>query len=102
MEPVSLAEWAQMAFLSAAVYAAVMSPLLFLGGAEVWAWPRPLVAAVDRVHAVVESGAVDPLLIVVGPVWASARAVAAIAREFARDAAALLILLCTSPKGAMS
>lgn len=39
----------------------------------------------------VESGAVDPLLIVVGPVLAASR-------EAARDAAALLILLTTSPK----
>lgn len=50
---------------------------------------------VRAVRDFVESGRVDPLLVAV----ASVRFVA---REFARDAAALLILLCTSPKGELA
>lgn len=43
----------------------------------------------------VESDRLDWLLIVVGPAWLAVR-------EAARDAVALLILLTTSPKGAMA
>jgi len=51
--------------------------------------PRPALARL------VESGHIDPLLLIVGPVLLAVR-------ETARDAAALLILLTTSPKGAMA
>ncbi|MDL5205071.1 hypothetical protein [Streptomyces sp. ALI-76-A] len=42
----------------------------------------------------VEAGRLDPLLIVVGPTWAAAR-------DAVLDLAALVLLLTTSPKGAL-
>ncbi len=98
MEPLSLAELVRWASLMTAVYAAGAGVVLLLAPAEVWAWPHP-VAAVRRA---LESGVFDPLLIAVANALYDARAGVAAFREFGRDAAALLILLCTSPKGAMA
>jgi hypothetical protein len=92
------AEWLQMVSLAAGLYAAVSSPYFLLVDAEVWAWPRPLTAAVDRARPVawdvVRSEAVYPLW----REWDNARHTV---REFGRDAAALVLLLTTSPKGAL-
>ena len=49
-----------------------------------------------------ESERALPVLVFVANALYSLRAVAAGSREFGRDAAALLILLTTSPKGAMA
>jgi hypothetical protein len=57
--------------------------------------PRP---ALTRL---VESGRLDALLVAVGPARVR-RSVWLPAREACRDAAALLLLLTTSPKGAMA
>lgn len=78
-------------FLAAALYAAVSVPFFLLVDAEVWLWPRPLTAAVDRVLGT-DAGA--RLVVAVFNTTAAAR-------DFCRDTAALLILLLTSPKGAL-
>ena len=98
MEPLSLVELVRLASLMTAVYAAGAGLVLLLAPAEVWSWPHP----VATVRSALESGAVDPLLIAIANVLYGLHAAAAATREFGRDAAALLILLCTSPKGAMS
>lgn len=77
--------------LAASLYAAVSAPYFLLVEAEVWSWPRPLVAAVDRALATVPG---TRLVVAVSNAPAAAR-------EFCRDAAALAILLTTSPKGAL-
>lgn len=91
----SLAELARIAALMTGVYAALAAPVLLLAPAEVWAWPRPVAAVSSQVHAVLEAGAVDPLLILVATVRAAAR-------DAVLNAAALVLLLTTSPKGATS
>lgn len=63
--------------------------LAFAGANLAYFDPRPALVRL------VESGRLDWLLLVVGPA-------PYVAREVARDAAALLILLTTSPKGALS
>lgn len=76
--------------LSVGVAAAVSVPVLLLGDAHRSDFdPRPWLSRVLR------SEAVYPLL----REWDSARCAS---REAFRDAAALLLLLTTSPKGAMS
>jgi hypothetical protein len=55
------AEWLQMVSLAAGLYAAVSSPYFLLVDAEVWAWPRPLVGAVGRVHCSLKSGRLAPV-----------------------------------------
>lgn len=77
--------------LAVSLHAAWSAPMLLLADAECFAWPRPVLAACDRLLATVPG---TRLVVAVSNV--SVRA-----REFGRDAAALLILLCTSPKGAL-
>lgn len=85
--------------LSVALYAAVSAPYFLLVDAEYFAWPRPLVAAVDRARPVLwdvsRSEFVYPLL----REWVNARHAA---RTFLRDAAitaaALLMLLRQNPE----
>lgn len=99
--------------LSVALYAAVSAPYFLLVDAECWVWPRPLVAAVERVSAAAWSGRLDPLLQVVSHAKHDAREMAALVREFVagarsyarlslRDAAitaaALLMLLRQNPE----
>lgn len=98
MEPITLAELLRMASLMTAVYAAGAGLVLLLAPAEVWERPHPLVAA----RSVLESGVFDLLLIAVANVLFAARAAAAVSREFARDVAALFVLLTTSPKGELA
>ena len=98
MEPLTLAELARLASLMTAVYAAGAGLVLLLAPAEVWERPHPVAA----VRSALESGAADSLLIVAANALYSLRTVAAASREFARDVAALLILLCTSPKGELA
>ena len=86
----SPAEWAQMVSLAVGMYAAASAPYFLLVDADLADFnPQPALAWV------VESGALDPLLIVIGPAWVAIR-------ETYRDAAALALLLTTSPKGAMA
>ncbi|MER6534376.1 hypothetical protein ABT215_11295 [Streptomyces sp900105755] len=98
MEPITVAELLRMASLMTAVYAAGAGLVLLLAPAEVWSWPHPVAA----VRSALESGAVDLLLIAVANVMFAARAAAAVSREFARDVAALFVLLTTSPKGELA
>jgi hypothetical protein len=87
----TLAEWAAFLSLGLSMASAATVPFVLLVEADYWAWPnwRPLA------HRVTESDRLDPLLLVVGPAWAAVC-------DAARDLAALLILLTTSPKGAMA
>lgn len=66
MTAASPAEWAQMTSLAVALYASLSAPYFLLVDAEVWAWPRPVMAAVDRVRLAVwdvtRSEAAYPLL----------------------------------------
>lgn len=102
-----------MVSLSVGLYAAVSAPYFLLVEAEVWAWPRPVTAAVGRARSSLETGRLELLwqaAIHVGHDvnWAigsgqrSARQTCHASREACRDAVALLILLTTSPKGAMA
>jgi hypothetical protein len=82
------AEWLQMVSLAAGLYAAVSAPYFLLVDAEVWAWPRPLVGAVDGARPIVRQAA-DRLLVEI----CRARHTP---RELAVAAAALLMLLTAS------
>lgn len=66
MSAATPAEWAQMSSLAVSLYAAVSAPYFLLVDAECFAWPRPLVAAVERVRPLLwdvsRSEAVWPLL----------------------------------------
>lgn len=93
----SLAEWAQMSSLAVALYASVSVPYFLTVDAEVWAWPRPVTAAVAHARPVVwdaaRSDAVYPLL----REWDNARhTVASFLRDAAITAAALLMLATAS------
>lgn len=108
MAATSPSEWAQMVSLSVGLHAAVSAPYFLLVEAEVWAWPRPVVAAVDHVRPVVwdvvRSAPVYPLL----REWDNARHMVCEAASEARlyallslrgnalTAAALLMLLTAS------
>lgn len=86
----SPAEWAAFLSLGTGISAAVSIPFFLLVDADPTDFdPRP---ALSRL---VESGRLDPLLLTVGPAWVAVR-------DACLDAAALLILLTTSPKGAMA
>lgn len=76
--------------LAVSATATVSIPALLLADAHREDFdPRP---AVSRLA---ESGRLDALLVAAGPAWLPVR-------EACRDLAALLILLTTSPKGAMA
>lgn len=86
----SLSEWAAMGSVSVGIYAAASVVYFLLVDADRSDFdPRPLV------RRVVQSAAVYPLL----REWDNARH---LVREACRDVAALVVLLTTSPKGAMS
>ena len=93
-----------MVSLSVGLYAAVSAPYFLLVEAEVWAWPRPVEAAVDRVRPVVRRGG-DRLLVTVANARFDVREFAADARTFALlslreaclTAAALYALLTITP-----
>lgn len=90
-----------MSSLAVSLYAACSAPYFLLVDAEVWAWPRPLVAAVDRVKPVVDRA----LVAVTNARW-DVREMAAEARVYVRlslrdavvSAAALLMLLRQNPE----
>lgn len=105
-----------MTSLAISLYAACSSPYFLLVEAEVWLWPRPLVAGVDRVHGSMKSGRLAPVWqpVVyaghdlnwayasgrhyVGEFARDARTYAALSlRETAFTAAALLALLTINP-----
>ena len=91
----SLAEWLQMLSLAVGLYGSVSVPYFLAVDAEQWSWPHPLTAARIAAWDVARSEAVYLLL----REWDTFRH---LCREFGRDVAALLILLLTSPKGAMA
>ena len=66
MAATSASEWAQMVSLSVGLYAAVSAPFFLLVEADHFAWPRPVMAAVERFRPVMWSAArsapVYPLL----------------------------------------
>jgi hypothetical protein len=86
----TLADWLAMVCIAAAGYGAFSAPYFLLVDATRSDFdPRPALARL------IESGRLDALLIAVGPLWVAVR-------ETARDAAALIVLLTTRPKGAMA
>jgi hypothetical protein len=100
------AEWLAFLSLGVSLTSAAASPFLLLVDADHFAWPQPLTAAVDRAKPVVwgatRSESAYPLL----REWDNARHIVRqtgrVSREVCRDAAALIVLLTTSPKGAMA
>jgi hypothetical protein len=110
MTAASLSEWAQMVSLAVGIYATASTPYFLLVDAERWAWPRPVVAAVERVRPAVWDGvrseAVYPLLREFDNGRHAVREMAAETRLFARlslreaalTAAALLALLTITPE----
>jgi len=100
----SAAEWAEMVSLAVGLHAAFSVPYFLLVDMEVWWWPRPVVAAVDRVRPSSRVAA-DRLLVAVvnarfdvREMAADARVYAALSlREAAVTAAALLALLTITP-----
>jgi hypothetical protein len=93
----SLSDWAAFLSLGVGVHAAfsVLYFLLVDSDSARDFDPRPVLSRV------VESGRVDVLLIAVADAKCDVRAAVHASREAFRDAAALLILLTTSPKGAL-
>lgn len=61
MSAASPAEWAQMLSLAVALHASASVPYFLLVEAEYFAWPRPVTAAVDRVHGSMKSGRLMPV-----------------------------------------
>jgi hypothetical protein len=98
------AEWAQVTSLAVSLFAACSSPYFLLVEAEVWAWPRPLTAAVDAAKPAARVAA-DRLLVHVANAKFDAREMAADGLLFARlslrdsafTATALLALLVPAP-----
>lgn len=89
-----LAEWFAFLSLGVGFHAALSAPYFVFVDADLCDFdPRP---AVSRL---VESGRLDLLLIAVADAKYDVREAVHAAREACRDAAALLILLLTSPKG---
>lgn len=72
-----------------------LQAVLFSAGLFVVTGPPVMRLARVDFHALLESGRLDSLLIVVGPALHAAR-------ESFRDLAALLLLLTTRPKGALA
>jgi hypothetical protein len=101
----TVAEWAAFLSLGLSMASATASPYLLLVDADHFAWPQPVTAAVDRAKPVVwdatRSEVAYPLL----REWDNARHIVRqtgrSSREACRDAAALIVLLTTSPKGAL-
>lgn len=90
----SLAEWFAFLLLGVGAHGALSVPYFLTVDADLADFdPRP---AVSRL---VESGRLDLLLIAVADAKYDVRAAVHASREVCRDAAALLILLTTSPKG---
>ncbi len=90
----TLADWSAFLFLGVGGYAAPSVPYFLFVDADLADFdPRP---AVSRV---LESGRLDLLLIAVADAKYDVREAAHASREACRDAAALLLLLTTTPKG---
>lgn len=104
MATTTASEWAQMVSLSVGLYAAVSAPYFLLVEADCFAWPRPVVAAVDRGKPMVRRVG-DRLLVTVANTKWDARELAADVRTFAvlslrenaLTVAALLALLTITP-----
>ncbi|MFI5473128.1 hypothetical protein ACIA6D_23175 [Streptomyces cacaoi] len=98
-------EWAQMVSLAVSLFAGCSAPYFLLVDAEVWRWPRPLVAAVDAVRPSAERAA-DRVLVRVANARFDAREMVAEALLFARltlrdsafTATALLALFTINPE----
>lgn len=86
----TLDEWLAMICLAVSGYAAFSSPYFLLVDADYFAWPRPLVAAVDRARPVVwdavRSDAMWPLLRAWSNTKCDVREIPADTRTFAADA----------------
>jgi len=101
----TIAEWAAFLSLGISLTSATATPYFLLVDADHFAWPQPLTAAMDRAKPVVwdatRSESAYPLL----REWDNARHIVLqtgrASREVCRDAAALIVLLTTSPKGAL-
>ena len=90
----SLAEWAAFLSLGISVHGALSVPYFLTVDADLADFnPRPTVSRV------LESGRLDLLLIAVADAKYDVRQAVHASREACRDAAALLLLLTTTPKG---
>lgn len=93
----TLAEWFAFLLLGVGAHGALSVPYFLTVDADLADFdPRP---AMSRV---LESGRLDLLLIAVADAKYDVREAVHASREAGRDLAALLILLTTSPKGAMA
>lgn len=93
----TLAEWAAFLSLGVSIPAAASVPFWLTYDADLVDFdPRP------AVFRLVESGRLDLVLIAVADAKYDVREAVHVSREACRDLAALLILLTTSPKGAMA
>ena len=98
-------EWLAFFSLGISLTSATAVPFVLLVDADHFAWPLPLTAVVDRVRPLVwdatRSEVAYPLL----REWANARHIVRqtgrASREACLDVAALVLLLTTSPKGAL-
>jgi hypothetical protein len=95
----TLADWLAMVSIAATGCAAFSAPYFLFVEADHWAWPRPLVSAVSAARPVVWDVTRSGSLYLLLREWDNARHSAG---EFCRDAAALVLLLTTRPKGAMA
>lgn len=100
----SLADWVAVVSFAAGVHASYCVPYFLTVDADLADFdPRPTVArAVHRIRLAVESGDWDAQLIAVTNARHAVHAAVHLPVEAVRDAVALLILLTTSPKGAMA
>lgn len=89
MSAATPSEWAAAGSLGVSAISVIALAMAFVDADADYFDPRYQLARL------VESGVVDPLLIVVGPAWVAVR-------DAALDAAALLILLTTKPQGALA
>lgn len=99
------AEWLAFLSLGLSLSSATAVPFVLLVDADHFAWPLPLTAAVDRAKPVVwdatRSEVAYPLLREWGNARHLVRQTGRASREVCRDVAALVLLLTTSPKGAL-
>lgn len=88
MNAASSAEWAAAGFLGLSAISVIALAVAFADADLGYFDPRPVLSRL------VESGRLDPLLVMVGPALVAVR-------DVALDVAALALLLTTSPKGAL-
>jgi len=94
----SPAEWGAAVSFAVMVCAPVGGLFLLTVDAEVWAWPRPLVAAVDRARPVVWDVARSERLYPLLREWDNARHTVRLIPQRAAVTVAAFLLLFTAPE----